>query len=304
MTPRKRGESAFSRRRFLRLASGAGLAAAAFGSLGSLLLADRGRKRLLLMVRLAGGVDGLDLLAPLAQDDLRRLRPRLAADPSTLLPVTGDWGLRPDCRFFHEQFRSGALAIIHGVGSPLPVLSHERARVAWRQDLSCGLDFRGEASTDDLAASFRSLVRSSGGEFPSVAWFAYGDFDSHADQRSRSALLWSQFSRHTEDLLAAVEQEGLSERVLIVFYSEFGRSAGENAFGGTDHGNAAPVLVLGKAVRGGLYGEAPRLDRLRRSSPLAATVDRRTLLGVLSERWLERSSPSTLSFEPPGLNFI
>lgn len=304
MIPTDRNERAFSRRRFLGLASRAGLAAAAFGSLSAPLFAGPRKERGLLMIRLSGGFDGLDFLAPLAEADLRRLRPRLAADPSTLLPLAGSWGLRPDCRFFYEQYRRGSLAIVQGVGFPEPVLSHERARAAWRQDLLCGANARGESASGDFAASFRSLVRSGEGAFPPVAWLSCGDFDSHTNQRSRNASLWLELSRQAETLFAAIEQEGVSDRVLVVFYSEFGRSAGENAFGGTDHGNAAPVLVLGKVVRGGLYGEAPRLAGLGRASPLASTVDRRALLGVLSERWLERPERNLLSFESPNLNFI
>lgn len=304
MNPRGGNLGALNRRRFLGLASRAGLAAAACCSLGVPLLAARRREKALFMIRLAGGFDGLDFLAPLADADYRRLRPRLADDPSTFLPLSKSLGMKPDCRFFHEQFRQGALSIVQGVGTSVPVLSHERAREAWRLEWDSATGGGREAESSDLAGTFRSLVGRPSEFFPSVVWLSFGDFDSHANQRARSAGLRSELSRQTEALLAAVDEEGLSARVLLVFYSEFGRSAGENAFGGTDHGNAAPVLVLGKSVKGGLYGEAPRLCGLRRASPLAATVDRSALLRVLSERWLERPWRNRPAAASPSLSFI
>ena len=38
---------------------------------------------------------------------------------------------------------------------------------------------------------------------------------------------------------------GMADRVLIATWSEFGRRAKENASGGTDHGAAAPVFLIG-----------------------------------------------------------
>jgi len=46
-------------------------------------------------------------------------------------------------------------------------------------------------------------------------------------------------------------------------YSEFGRRVAQNASGGTDHGTAAPLFVVGRAVKGGqFYGDEPSLSAL------------------------------------------
>jgi uncharacterized protein (DUF1501 family) len=63
---------------------------------------------------------------------------------------------------------------------------------------------------------------------------------------------------------------------VVATYSEFGRRPRENLSGGTDHGTASAHFVMGGAVRGGLYGAAPALDRLDGNGNLAHAVDFRS----------------------------
>ncbi len=53
---------------------------------------------------------------------------------------------------------------------------------------------------------------------------------------------------------------------------------------GTDHGTAAPHFVLGGRVRGGLYGDAPRLDALEGGN-LRHAVDFRSLYATALHDW-------------------
>ena len=69
-------------------------------------------------------------------------------------------------------------------------------------------------------------------------------------------------------------------------YSEFGRRAAENDSGGTDHGTAAPHLLLGGQVRGGLYGDAPDLSNLFDGDP-EYTVDYRGLYQEVLGSWFD-----------------
>jgi uncharacterized protein (DUF1501 family) len=64
--------------------------------------------------------------------------------------------------------------------------------------------------------------------------------------------------------------------------SEFGRTARENGTGGTDHGHANAMFVLGGEVKGGkVYGKWPGLDndQLNEGRDLALTTDFRDVLG-------------------------
>ena len=55
-----------------------------------------------------------------------------------------------------------------------------------------------------------------------------------------------------------------------MIYSEFGRRAQSNASGGTDHGTASNIIVVGPSVKGGFYGELPSLTKLDDSRQLGA----------------------------------
>src|SRR5207248_2957420 len=70
------------------------------------------------------------------------------------------------------------------------------------------------------------------------------------------------------------------QRVTLVAYSEFGRRVAANASGGTDHGTAAPVFVVGPRVKGGFYGDEPRLSDLDEGD-LKFTTDFRSVYATL-----------------------
>lgn len=75
--------------------------------------------------------------------------------------------------------------------------------------------------------------------------------------------------------------------IIVVTMSEFGRTAHENGTGGTDHGHANAMFVLGGTVKGGkVYGRWPGLERdqLNEGRDLALTTDYRQVLGELVER--------------------
>jgi uncharacterized protein (DUF1501 family) len=73
-----------------------------------------------------------------------------------------------------------------------------------------------------------------------------------------------------------------AENVTLVTMSEFGRTARENGTGGTDHGHANAMFVLGGNVKGGMvYGRWPGLDndQLNEGRDLTVTTDFRQVLG-------------------------
>ena len=69
----------------------------------------------------------------------------------------------------------------------------------------------------------------------------------------------------------------MADKVLIATWSEFGRRPKENASGGTDHGAAAPLILIGNPVKPGLYGQAPALTDLDQTGNLKYTVDFRSV---------------------------
>ena len=104
-----------------------------------------------------------------------------------------------------------------------------------------------------------------------------GGFDTHYTELNRHddlmAYLDSAVSAFYQDLAA----HNMAQKVLIATWSEFGRRPKENASGGTDHGAAAPVLLIGDPVRGGLFGAEPKLTDLDETGNLRYSVDFRSV---------------------------
>ena len=112
-----------------------------------------------------------------------------------------------------------------------------------------------------------------------------GGFDTHANQSGQHNQLLAQVGNNLRAFQEQLDRAGLSDRVLTCVFSEFGRRAAENISGGTDHGSAYPVFLVGKAIRPGFHGDAPRLDDLDNGN-LKFTTDFRRLYAALLRDFL------------------
>lgn len=93
------------------------------------LLAD---DRVLVLVQLNGGNDGLNMVVPLDQYSLyQTLRSNIAIPESRALRLSPDVGLHPAMTGLKGLYDSGRLSVIHGVSYPNPNLSHFRATDIW-----------------------------------------------------------------------------------------------------------------------------------------------------------------------------
>jgi len=85
------------------------------------------RKKTLVCIFQRGAMDGLQAVQPLDDPFLRKLRPDLMV-PSTgqnkLYALEGRFGLHPSLQPFQTLYQEGRLAIVHGIGSPVPTRSH------------------------------------------------------------------------------------------------------------------------------------------------------------------------------------
>ncbi len=102
-------------------------------------------------------------------------------------------------------------------------------------------------------------------------------FDTHADERVDQERMLSALDAGLGPFLARMAAIPAGRDVVTVVYTEFGRRPAENASGGTDHGTAGPVLVVGPRVRGGFLGEQPSLTALDANGNLRHTVDFRSV---------------------------
>jgi uncharacterized protein (DUF1501 family) len=361
------------RRAFLRLAS-----LAPFAGMANLALAasSPSTRKLLILVELKGGNDGLNTVVPFADPLYARLRPRLAIARDQVVQLTEQVGLHPSLAALRALWDDRSLAIVQGVGYPQPNLSHFRSIEIWdtasKSDeyLEAGWLARafaqspspasfaadgvvvgpnamgpltgtgaraialanpeqflrnarlaraeGESRNPALAHILRverdvlvSAERLNAGRrfnvaFPSgpfgnavntaaqlaaneagiaVVRLSLGGFDTHANQQGVHANLLRQLGEGLAALREALTEIDRWNSTVIATYSEFGRRPKENQSGGTDHGTASPHLVIGGAVKGGLYGLPTALDRLDGNGNLPHAVDFRDYYATILQRW-------------------
>ena len=129
-----------------------------------------------------------------------------------------------------------------------------------------------------------------------------GGFDNHAGQLGNHCSLLHQLSESVTAFMRDLQRAGLHNRVVLMTFSEFGRTAKENGRRGTDHGAAAPVFVVGGRVKGGLVGPHPSLTDLDKDG-LKFHTDFRQLYATALDRWLGVESRGVLggSFTPLDL---
>lgn len=146
-----------------------------------------------------------------------------------------------------------------------------------------------------------------------AAFADVGGWDTHQNQGGANGQLANRL-REFSDALAAFWRDlgDGAESVTVVTMSEFGRTARQNGTGGTDHGHANVMFVLGGEVKGGkVYGRWPGLakEQLHDGRDLAVTTDFRKVLGeavskTLGARHLETVFPGAALHPSEFLNFV
>ena len=125
-----------TRRRFLSTAA-ASSAVITFGTAAPAFLgravseSKKSNGRILVVVEMAGGNDGLNTVVPYSDDDYRKARPKLAISKSDVLTINDGLGLHPVMGGFADLLEAGRLAVIQGVGYPNPNRSHFESMDIW-----------------------------------------------------------------------------------------------------------------------------------------------------------------------------
>ena len=343
--------------------------------------------RVLVIVQMAGGNDGLNTVIPYRDPVYRQTRPTRAIPEGDLLIPDGDHAFHPSLAPLRDLWDGGELAVVEGVGYPRPNLSHFESMAIWQSadpqrsmahggwlaglvegsveegghpfaGLSVGnnlppalccprmappsLDnpksFRlnGDAARQQallrlydsyqppapyaalLDSTARGAVESAAVlqrmsatyqpavDYPQerfsqslqllaqaihtipglrVGHVSIGGFDTHANQPATHARLLATLAGGLAAFQADVAAHGHGARVVTMTWSEFGRRVNENASGGTDHGTAGPMFLLGQPVRGGFHGAPSPLNRLSGGN-LSYTTDFRAVYASVVEDWL------------------
>lgn len=404
-----------TRREFLQLLGSAGLIS--LGTMPPRFLATAAEsagvaacdKRILVLIQLAGGNDGLNTLIPHGDPAYLRARPGIGIPTPQVLRLNDEVGLHPNLTGLRELYDEGKLAIVQGVGYPNPDRSHFRSMDIWQsaqplnenprdgwlgralewqfdrqpalaEALSLGsdklplafvstrvnvpslhrlediqlvdgqgpianrdrirrtikqlvadpasgeLDYVRRATTTaltsaerlkSLSAKYRTTVN-----YPStglasrlklVAQMLTADlparifvvslegFDTHSQQQPGHAALLAELSGGIRAFEQDLAEHGLSDRVVLATYSEFGRRVAENGSLGTDHGAASMLFALTPTGKGGLHGTYPSLTDLT-DGDLKYNIDFRSVYAAILDKWLEIPSVEVIGevFQPTG----
>lgn len=324
--------------------------------------------RVLVLLQLRGGNDGLNTIIPVNNSIYYQSRPTLAIRKQDALLLDSDTGLHPAMQSLEPLWNTGQMAVIHNVGYDQSTRSHFEGTVNWvtareqgaavstgwtgryladefligpggpleyplavrvgstpatlfhsdygnlgvtfadSQQFERFLSQGGFYDPDDVAttvygealsfvrqvtnASFRfveSVQNAAEGAANLAAYpgsslaenlavvarlirgrlgarvFAVseGGFDTHSNQGSTTGSHANRLRNVAEAsaaFLADLAADGLDRQVVVMTFSEFGRTLRENGSNGTDHGAGAPLLLFGPGLRGGLYGAPSSLQ--------------------------------------------
>jgi uncharacterized protein (DUF1501 family) len=341
--------------------------------------------RVLVVIQLDGGNDGINTVVPHRDEGYARQRRELRLAADRLVRINDRLGFHPSLRAFGTLLDAGRLAVVQGVGYPNPSRSHFRSMAIWHSarldpEEHTGIGWLGRAldgraprggeppallvgaspppvairgrrlapaaldraedfalefadarsavgpatAADDLSAFVRRSMldtyavadrlatagRSDNGNsrYPATglgarlalvarllkAGFAtriyytlQSGYDTHSSQFQTHANLLSELGAALKAFLDDLSAARLDDRVVVLCFSEFGRTVRENASAGTDHGTAGPVFVAGTPVRGDVIGATPSLTDLDpRHGDLRMAIDFRRVYGTILDDWL------------------
>jgi uncharacterized protein (DUF1501 family) len=130
--------SRMARRDFLR----AGFGSLAFGAAGALTPAPawaqttaagpQRNDRILVVVELSGGNDGLNTVVPYGDDAYYQARPRIGIKPARLRKLDDHFGFQYTMAGLERLYKEGHMAIVHGVGYEQPSFSHFSSMAYWQ----------------------------------------------------------------------------------------------------------------------------------------------------------------------------
>jgi uncharacterized protein (DUF1501 family) len=337
--------------------------------------------RVLVVLEMNGGNDGINTVVPHADEGYTRHRKTLRLPKDRLVKVNETVGLHPSLQNFGKLLEAGQLIIAQGVSYPNPSRSHFESMATWHTarldpeehkgpgwlgrslDASKGASallvgsgpppvaIRGRRSiasaieriedftlaagadprkalvqkepADDLAAFVqRSMLDAyatadrlhqvaegkEDARYPQsrlaarlqliarllkagldtrVFYTLQSGYDTHSAQLFAHSSLLFELSGALKAFLDDLAAAKLLDRVVVLLFSEFGRTVRENGSGGTDHGTAGPVFLAGPGVHGGLVGATPSLlDLDPKHGDLRRSLDFRQVYATVLEDWL------------------
>lgn len=157
-----------------------------------------------------------------------------------------------------------------------------------------------------LGNSLRLVAKLIGGGLPTrIYYVSQGGYDTHTNQIATQQRLLGDLGDSVKAFVSDLKAQGNMQRVLVMTFSEFGRRVAENASGGTDHGAAAPIFIVGNKVNAGLLGAYPSLaPQDLFEGDIKYNVDFRSVYAAVLENWLKTKSAPVLGREFTRLSVV
>src|SRR3954467_9881887 len=95
-------------------------------------------ERILVVVELSGGNDGLNTVVPFGDPAYYKARPRLGIPEKNVLKASDGFGFHPSMVGFERLYKDGLLGVVHGCGYDHPSLSHFSSMGFWHTGIPNG----------------------------------------------------------------------------------------------------------------------------------------------------------------------
>jgi uncharacterized protein (DUF1501 family) len=118
-------------------------------------------ERILVVIELSGGNDGLNTVVPCGDPAYYRARPTLGIPDRSVIKVADGFGFNPSMVGFERLYKDGLLAVVHGCGYEHPSLSHFSSMGYWHTGVPNGgepLGWLGRLADETYDASTRNLI--------------------------------------------------------------------------------------------------------------------------------------------------
>ena len=193
-------------------------------------------------------------------------------------------------------YRTGTNDVVHASGSEMfEAVKMLRAANPQRYQPEHGAEYPRSQFGQRLKEIAQLIKANVGLE---IAFADVGGWDTHVNQGGATGQLANRLGDFAQSIAALVTDLGdRMENVVILTMSEFGRMARENGTGGTDHGHAGAMFVIGGSVKGGkVHGAWPGLAReqLFEGRDLALTTDFRAVFGEVVAKHLGAAKLDTI----------
>jgi uncharacterized protein (DUF1501 family) len=219
--------------------------------------------------------------------------PRIMEGPSPTVAMNSlaEFSVRAtgtDVERLEALYRTGSADLVHASGSEMfEAIKMLKAANVGQYSAANNADYPRSQFGTRLKQIAQLIKMDLGVE---IAFADIGGWDTHVNQGGPTGQLAGRLDDFAKSIVALATDLGdRMADVTLVTMSEFGRTAKENGNGGTDHGHAGTMFVIGGDIAGGkVHGRWPGLapEQLNEGRDLALTTDFRAIFSEVAARHL------------------